>query len=53
MIYAFLRFDTSIRQLEAKFNVSYRMLHRRVERFAKPLDAPVLSLSGPTEIDEV
>jgi len=52
-IYAFLRFNTSIRQLEAELDVSYRTLRQRVERFACALDAPSLSLSGPVEIDEV
>ena len=50
-IYAFLRFNVSIRQLE--LDVSYRALHRRVERFCETLDAPDLSLSDPVEIDEV
>jgi len=52
-IYAFLRFNVSIRQLEAELDVSYRTLHRRVERFCETLDAPDLSLSGLVEIDEV
>ena len=52
-IYAFLRFNVSIRQLEAELNLSYRTLHQRVERFCEALDAPDLSLSGPVEIDEV
>ena len=52
-IYGFLRFNTSIRQLEAELDVSYRTLRQRIERFACALDAPSLSLSGPVEIDEV
>ena len=52
-IYGFLRFNTSIRQLEAELDVSYRTLRQRIERFARALDAPSLSLSGPVEIDEV
>ena len=52
-IYAFLRFNTSIRQLEAEFDVSCRTLHRCIERFCESLDAPYLSLSGPVEIDEM
>ena len=52
-IYGFLRFNMSIRQLEAELDVSYRTLRQRIERFARALDAPSLSLSGPVEIDEV
>ena len=52
-IYGFLRFNTSIRQLEAELDVSYRTLRQRIERFARALDAPSLSFSGPVEIDEV
>jgi len=50
--YSFLRFNTSIHQLAAETDVSYRMLHRCVEQFARTLDAPVVSLVGPVEIDE-
>jgi transposase-like protein len=53
VIYAFLRFNTSIRQLEAELDVSYRTLRRRVEQFARTLDAPSIQLVGPVEIDEV
>jgi len=53
VIYAFLRFNTSIRQIEAELDVSYRSLRRRVERSGEALDAPSLTLSGPVEIDEV
>jgi hypothetical protein len=28
-------------------------MHRRVERFARALDAPSVTLEGPVEIDEV
>ncbi len=52
-IYVFLRFNTSIRQIEAELNLSYRTVRQRVERFARVLDAPSLTLSGPVEIDEV
>ena len=52
-IYGFLRFNMSIRQLEAELDVSYRTLRQRIERFAPGLDGPSLSLSGPVEIDEV
>ncbi|GAA0514081.1 Transposase and inactivated derivatives [Halorubrum aquaticum] len=50
--YSFLRFNTSIRQLDAEIDVSYRSLRRRVEQFARTLDAPDISLVGPVEIDE-
>ena len=52
-IYGFLRFNTSIRQLQVELDVSYRTLRRRIERFARALDSPSLSLCGPVEIDEV
>ncbi len=51
--YAFLRFNTSIRQLDAELIVSYQSLRRRVEQFARTLDAPAINLVGPVEIDEV
>ena len=50
--YALLRFNTSIRQLDAELDVSYRSLRRRVEQFARTLDAPAIDLVGPVEIDE-
>jgi len=52
-IYVFLRFNASLRQIEAELDLSYRTVRRRVERFARALDAPVIRLSGPVEIDEV
>jgi len=51
--YALLRFNSSIRQLDAEIDVSYRSLRRRVEQFARTLDAPAVNLVGPVEIDEV
>ena len=51
-IYAFLRFSTSLRQLQCEIEVTYKTIHRRVERFAEALDAPSLDLRGPVEIDE-
>ena len=51
--YSFLRFNTSIHQLDAELTVSYRSLRRRVEQFARTLDAPAINLVGPVEIDEV
>jgi len=50
--YSFLRFNTSIRQLDAEIDVSYRSLRRRVEQFARTLDAPAINLVGSVEIDE-
>ncbi|ELZ86033.1 ISH4-type transposase [Haloferax elongans ATCC BAA-1513] len=52
-IYAFLRFNTSLRQLHREIGVTYKTMHRRVERFTRALDAPQLGLVGPVEIDEV
>ena len=48
-----MRFNTSIRQIEAELDVSYRTLRERVEQFARTLDAPSLTPTGPVEIDEV
>ena len=52
-IYAFLRFNTSLRQLQLKIDVQYKTIYQRVERFTRALDAPSLDLVGPVEIDEV
>jgi transposase-like protein len=52
-IYAFLRFNTSLRQLQCEIEVTHKTIHRRIERFARALDAPSLDLVGPVEIDEV
>jgi transposase-like protein len=52
-VYVFLRFNTSIRQIEAELDRSYRTVRRRVERFVRALDASSIQLSGPVEIDEV
>ena len=51
--YAYLRFDTSVHQLDAEPDVSYRSLRRRVEQFARALDTPAIDLVGPVEIDDV
>ncbi|MDB9253350.1 IS1595 family transposase [Halorubrum ezzemoulense] len=51
-IYAFLRFNTSLRQLQCEIDVTYKTIHRRVERFIEALDAPSLDLRGPVEIDD-
>ncbi|WP_367176315.1 IS1595 family transposase [Haloarcula rubripromontorii] len=37
-IYAFLRFNTSLRQLQCEIEVTHKTLHRRIERFARALD---------------
>jgi hypothetical protein len=39
--------------LYAELTVSYRSLRRRVEQFARTLDAPAIDFVGPVEIDEV
>lgn len=52
-IYAFLRFNTSLRQLQYETGVNHKTIHRRIERFTRALDAPSLDLLGPIEIDEV
>ena len=52
-IYAFLRFNTSLNQFRREIDVAYKTVHQRVQRFMRALDAPVLDLIGPVEIDEV
>ena len=52
-VYTFLRFNTSIRQLEVELDVTYRTVRRRVEQFARTLNAPPIDLVGPVEIDKV
>jgi len=52
-VYAFLRFNTSLRQLQCEIDVTHKTSHRLIERFASALDAPSLDLVGPVEIDEV
>jgi len=52
VFYSSLRFNTSIRQLDAEIDVSYRSLHRCGEQFARTLDAPATDFVGPVEIDE-
>ncbi len=37
----------------SEIGVTYKTMHRRVERFTRALDAPQLDLVGPVEIDEV
>ena len=52
-IYASLRFNTSLRQLQCEIDVSYEAVLRRVERFTEALDAPKLDVAGPVELDEL
>ena len=40
--YSFLQFNTSIRHLDAKIDVSYRSFRQRVEQFARTLDVPAV-----------
>jgi transposase len=51
-VYTFIRFNTSLRQLDIEIDVSYKTIYRRVQRFLRALDAPHLHLEGPVEIDE-
>jgi transposase len=52
-VYAYIRFNTSLRQLDVEIDVSYKTIYRRVQRFLRALDAPQLRLEGPVEIDEL
>jgi hypothetical protein len=52
-VYAYIRFNTSIYQLEVETGVSFKPVYRRVQRFLRALDAPRVTLAGPVEIDEV
>ncbi|MDZ7764846.1 MAG: IS1595 family transposase [Melioribacteraceae bacterium] len=51
-VYTYIRFNTSLRQLDVEIDVSYKTIYRRVQRFLRALDAPRLHLKGPVEIDE-
>ena len=51
-VYTYIRFNTSLRQLDAAIDVSYKTIYRRVQRFLRVLDAPQFHLEGPVEIDE-
>jgi transposase len=51
-VYTYICFNTSLRQLDAEIDVSYKTIDRRVQRFLRALDAPRLQLEGPVEIDE-
>jgi transposase len=52
-VYAYIRFNTSIRQLDVEIEVSFKTVYRRVQRFLRALDAPRVTLEGPVEIDEL
>jgi len=52
-VYTYVRFNTSLRQLDVKIDVSYKTVYRRVQRFLWVLDAPLPYLEGPVEIDEL
>jgi len=52
-LYAFLRFNTSLRQFQCEIDVTDKTIHRRIERSGEALNAPSLDLVGPVEIDEV
>ena len=52
-VYAYIRFNTSLRQLDVEIDVSYKTVYRRVQCFLRALDAPRPQLEGPVEIDEL
>jgi transposase len=52
VVYTYIRFNTSLRQLDVEIDVSYKTIYRRVQHFLRVLDAPRLQLNGPVEIDE-
>jgi len=52
-IYAFLRFNSNLRQFQCEFEVTRKTIHWRIERFGSAFDAPSLELVGPVELDEV
>ncbi len=49
-IYAFLRFNTSFRQLQCEIEVTYKTIYWRIEHSGKALNAPSLDLVGSVEI---
>ena len=52
-VYTYIRFNTSVRQLDVELDVSYKTIYRRIQGFLRSLDAPSRSLEGPVEIDEL
>jgi transposase-like protein len=53
VVYTYIRFNTSLRQLDAEIDVSYKTVYRRVQRFLRALDAPQSHLEDPVEIDKL
>ncbi len=45
-VYTYIRFNTSLRQLDVEIDVSYKTIYRRVQRFLRALDAPLPHLEG-------
>jgi transposase-like protein len=39
-VYTYIRFNTSLRQLDAEIGVSYKTVYRRGPRIQRALDAP-------------
>jgi hypothetical protein len=52
-IYAFLWFNMSFRLLQCVIDVTYKTIHKHVERFPEALDAPSLDPLEPVEIGEM
>ena len=50
-VYTYIRFNTSLRQLDVEIDVSYKTIYRRVQRFLRALDAPRIHLKGPIDIN--
>jgi transposase len=42
--YMYIRFNTSLNQLDVEIDVSYKTIYRRVQRFLRALDAPRVHL---------
>ena len=53
MVYTYIRFNTSLRQIDVGIDVSYKTIYRRIQRLQEALDAPRPHLEGPVEIDEL
>ncbi|MFB6148959.1 MAG: IS1595 family transposase [Halobacteriales archaeon] len=52
-VYSFLRFRSSVRQLDAELAVSYRSMHQLIKRVCRSLDCRVPNFGDVIEIDEV
>jgi transposase-like protein len=48
-VYAYIRFNTSLRQLDVEIGVSYKTVYRRVQRSQEALDAPPHCFVGEIE----